>query len=361
MLFNMNVNRKNHEIFFIDYLEGNLDPSQERELMVFLEGNPDLKEELDLLRNTTIRPDDSIAFPEKEELKKEYIPVGDIDPENIDIRLLDLLEGNSSVAGAGETRAFLELNPGFKRDWNIFEETRLMPDHSVVFPGKSRLKKRPLVVYLKTTGLAAASVAALLLITLGLFRIFSPSVDSEILNASSRIAPVTLEPVKVKSLATANPVLKIGAGVRDTGFEPGLAVEVPVSGMSSLKAGSVTYLPLLATTDILAPFPYRMMGNGEFLASIDDVPESRSSLIGRIFTNLVSKTVDEVAPRRETEERKGLDFWTLADYGLKGYNAIADKEISLVTERNDRGKVTEYSLVEEEGTLWNKKRDLSEE
>ena len=45
------LSRSNYEIYFLDYYEGNLTESQRRELMSFLEQNPDLKEEFDSFVN----------------------------------------------------------------------------------------------------------------------------------------------------------------------------------------------------------------------------------------------------------------------------------------------------------------------
>ena len=42
----MKINRNNYEVFFMDYLDGNLDESVVNDFIEFLQKNPDLKEEL---------------------------------------------------------------------------------------------------------------------------------------------------------------------------------------------------------------------------------------------------------------------------------------------------------------------------
>ena len=42
----MKINRNNYEMYFIDYLDGVLSPDLVSELLLFLDENPDLKEEL---------------------------------------------------------------------------------------------------------------------------------------------------------------------------------------------------------------------------------------------------------------------------------------------------------------------------
>ena len=46
----MKINRNNYEAFFIDYLEGNLDEKMVDDFIEFLQQNPDLKEELSVMR-----------------------------------------------------------------------------------------------------------------------------------------------------------------------------------------------------------------------------------------------------------------------------------------------------------------------
>ena len=50
----MDINRQNFETYFIDYLDGRLDPGQVAELLSFLEKNPDLERELKEFENIQI-------------------------------------------------------------------------------------------------------------------------------------------------------------------------------------------------------------------------------------------------------------------------------------------------------------------
>ena len=48
----MQIDRSNYEIWFIDWLDGNLNSLQVEQLKLFLDQNPDLREELDDLNFT---------------------------------------------------------------------------------------------------------------------------------------------------------------------------------------------------------------------------------------------------------------------------------------------------------------------
>ena len=65
----MNITRDNYESFFLDYLEGSLDPSMMEQMHAFLERNPDLKAEMEEFEQVSLIAD-PVLFMEKEKLKK---------------------------------------------------------------------------------------------------------------------------------------------------------------------------------------------------------------------------------------------------------------------------------------------------
>lgn len=67
----MTINRNNYEMYFLDYLEGNLDPVMEEELKTFLANHPDLSAELEQYRNITLSAPD-VHFPYKHHLRKTH-------------------------------------------------------------------------------------------------------------------------------------------------------------------------------------------------------------------------------------------------------------------------------------------------
>jgi len=63
------INRSNYEVWFIDYADGQLSPDQVAEMLLFLEENPDLKNEFSLFEQVTL-PVDTVEFAFKKSLKK---------------------------------------------------------------------------------------------------------------------------------------------------------------------------------------------------------------------------------------------------------------------------------------------------
>ena len=63
------ITKENYEIYFLDYLEGNLHVDLVDEFIEFLQQNPDLKAELEAFQMHHV-PDEKIKFPAKEMLFK---------------------------------------------------------------------------------------------------------------------------------------------------------------------------------------------------------------------------------------------------------------------------------------------------
>ncbi|MEM7104210.1 MAG: hypothetical protein AAF502_13815 [Bacteroidota bacterium] len=64
----MSINRLNYESFAVDYLDGTLKGDQLKEMELFLENNPAIKEALTQMKDLVLDPDFSITFDGKEEL-----------------------------------------------------------------------------------------------------------------------------------------------------------------------------------------------------------------------------------------------------------------------------------------------------
>ncbi len=64
------ITRDNYEIYFVDYLEGNLSDSQVDMVELFLKNNPDLAEELALFSRNEVEDNQKMEFGY---LKKQFL------------------------------------------------------------------------------------------------------------------------------------------------------------------------------------------------------------------------------------------------------------------------------------------------
>jgi hypothetical protein len=160
----MEINRNNYEIYFLDYHEGNLSATQQAELFLFLEQHPDLKEELESFDLVKL-PSSTISFEGKENLKRALIT-----KENVQQYLIGNLEGDLNKEEKHELNKFLFQHPEFKKEEQLFAQTKLSPDKAIVFPAKSKLKHAvPISENKKRAFYFSVAAAACILLMMGVY------------------------------------------------------------------------------------------------------------------------------------------------------------------------------------------------
>src|SRR5688572_20565375 len=135
MLFNMEINRKNYESWFLDYHEGTLAPAKVAELFAFLEDNPDLRTEFEEFENIGLVADiPAVSFGPKDNLHRS-----ELNDDEIRILMLDVLEGNAN-SHRDELMQLLANRPELAAEWKILQQT-ILPVSEVTFKDKSVLLK----------------------------------------------------------------------------------------------------------------------------------------------------------------------------------------------------------------------------
>lgn len=132
----MIVNRNNYEEYFILYLDNELDAASRREVEDFIERNPDLKEELELLSQFKLSPD-PIVFPGKAGLLKNETNRL-VNADNYKEWLLLYVDNELTAAQKQQVMLFIENHPAVQKELELFEQARLEPE-TIVYPGKEKL------------------------------------------------------------------------------------------------------------------------------------------------------------------------------------------------------------------------------
>ena len=165
----MALSRNNYEIFFLDYLEGTLKPDQVADLILFMEQNPDLKEEFNHLEIVYLTPDNTIQFENKQRLKKNIIvSVGEINHTNYHDYFIADLEGDLSKTDTLILHKFLAANPFLEPDVEAYKKTVLIPEETIVYKSKNRLKKN--IIHWNRILYYSTGIAAAIIILLWLYR-----------------------------------------------------------------------------------------------------------------------------------------------------------------------------------------------
>jgi len=133
----MKINRDNYEIYFIDYLDGNLSLEEIDLLLDFMNENPDLKEELKGLEQIKIESREE-KIPSFNHLKRN-----DFDhPEIFEETCIRAIENELNQHEKLLFEKHLTTNKLHQKEFELFRATISEPDPFTVFEKKEQLKKK---------------------------------------------------------------------------------------------------------------------------------------------------------------------------------------------------------------------------
>jgi len=149
-----NINRDNYETFFLLYTDNELSAAEKKEVEEFVDANPDLQEELVMLQQSILKPDDIVFNDKKSLLKDEFIP------SRLQEMLLLHLDNELTSTERDELEGLIKADANAKREWDILQQTKLSPANAIVFKEKRSLyrKEAGRVVAFPWWRIAAAAV-----------------------------------------------------------------------------------------------------------------------------------------------------------------------------------------------------------
>jgi hypothetical protein len=343
----MSINRNNYEAYFLDYRENNLNPEQVAELLIFLEENPDLKEEFESFEDIVLAPDPNIILSKKESLKKnEFIPTDNISQRNYNDFMIADLEGDLNEDESLELKAFISLNPKTKLEYNFYRSTFLKPDKSIQFFRKDKLKKTGLFVVYKTQAVYALAVAASIIILLGVYFNFPDQpAKREFTNTINKLTPKSVytgasvfnadnetQPMQQIEYRFTKAPEPLTAGK----FESREKNNLPeISHLKSMQIASVSMVgkPEHQNMELqLRINESSLMAITESATTTETQPQK--SFVSRFVSGLAGKVI-------KTDNLKGKSF---LDFTIEGYNLMADKNVTLEKEVDETGRVIAYSV-----------------
>lgn len=382
----MMITRENYESFFLDYLENRLDENQKAKLQIFLEKNPDLKEELCGMELIPLTEDDPIVFEDKHLLKKNtVISVGKINRKTCQEYFIASAENDLDKTDTILLHRFLDRNPFLKPEYELFRKMHLAPDCSIIYPDKKSLKKG-FLVFLQTHRSLVYSVAAAIIVLL-LWISFPGNKKNERMNEFSEI--VSDKPV-IPQVTTADNISKetsadvSGASglqddltaiteenpeilkepsaemaekpeqpeikIPDPGKEillikplPELEYNVPekVDPAASVNNKEIISMERQYYSQI---FPYIRTAEDYYLTDAErpEETEEYQSFLSFAYSRL-KKMFLKRSPEQEHDNR--ISFWTIADLGITGINQLTHRDIQLDRLHDENGNVVAYNIV----------------
>lgn len=334
----MEIDRYNYEVFFIDYFDHVLNPQEVAELLIFLEENPDIKEEFENFEHIVIPYDSDIVFPLKNNLKRtnNAVPFSDND-------IIAFLEGDLDSESSKNFTFQLNNDPSLQIRVNTFKNTYLTPDESIFLNNKNNLKRHGLVPIVLKISYFAISVAAVVFIALGLINFFSQ-------NSQEKVA-------KVNGLKkTKNPFLQVYDSIPE-GFITPKAIRMASSNTKFTSAPG--YLPLREPIAAIHPVvilkagyismdslpPFSIAHREQFVLLYEYIIlremewSAEQSFMGRFLASAFKKLLPFKSISSQDEQNKS--FVSLM---VKGYGIMTDKDIDYSEITDKSGQIVAYSL-----------------
>lgn len=156
------VNLNNYEIFALDYIEGNLSMEDSAAFNLFLQNHPEIRNEINNLKNDPINFESDVEFDQKLNLKKEALLNEDINLSNYQNYFVAFHEGDLSDKSKSKVDEFVNQNTSTTEAFTLFSKIRFTLDKTVHYPLKRQLKKPTPLVFLYRGLRVAASLALIL-------------------------------------------------------------------------------------------------------------------------------------------------------------------------------------------------------
>jgi hypothetical protein len=123
------------------YADNELSAAEKKEVELFVEQYPDLKQEFNLILFTINTPDENVGLADKVFLmKKEEDSF--INENNYEAIFVLYHDDELSAAQKNETEQFLKKHPQFFDEFDLIGKARLIADKKIIYPGKKDLYRR---------------------------------------------------------------------------------------------------------------------------------------------------------------------------------------------------------------------------
>jgi len=347
------INRNNYESYLIDLMEGNLDARTTEEVMLFLDANPDIKEEFAEFENVAVEPVE-VTFEDKSALKqKEVLPVGSVSEENYETKFIAYYEHDLSLLERKDVEQFVKLNPDLKKEFVFFGKLIISKDESIVFAGKDDLYKRRKAIPLFWIS-SAAAVFLVLISVVGLLKYDVFELPQPDVNKVAQVVPVTSspdqkdkenkeEPVSPSENIKTEEVQKVP--VKEERVEIQNSVVEPKSKLQPRAYALLEEMPSskvnirLTSDEVYCRFKYR-----DAMADTKAVnPEKSKSLVGKLIAGLFNKAKKRIVP--VVSEGSGEPLMAqIFDGGARILNDFTGTEANVTKYYDNRGNLIAYQF-----------------
>lgn len=333
----MTINRYNYEVFLVDYLDGNLNPSLASELMMFLDQNPDLKEEFDGLGDAVLVAE-NISYPGKSDLKKKSFLKDGIDNEQ-DYRYIAAIEGVLSVDEQLKLEKELSQNPVKRKVFDIYKKTVIQPAPFIEYPDKLQLKRSRVIPIRYVTLRRTISVAASIAIILGIYTIsrlivgqkeISIGTNNRILAIEKPQANTKSKQISVENKTVTKAITQEKNEIAFVKVEPVNADTLPNKVIPQQAEQILTQIASIESRNIIIGKNYQYEQVGILLEEYS----LRSD-----FAVKYGNSVAENTPIKSGYREIGL--FEILQYGVQKFGNLIGKDLKLTAKKDKTGRIEE--------------------
>lgn len=338
----MKISRSNYEIWFADRLDGKLDDLRMRELELFLEENPDLKEEFDEFAGMRIDPPELHFYGKKNLLKSPM----DLPDNQFEYLCVASLENDLSSDQQHEFQELVSADLEKKKAFELISRMKLAPP-AIKFQHKKKLLRRTRagkVVRLSVAMLSAAAVIAMILLLQPLKTRSTDDLNSAGNSISAVVNKEEIPGTIVKSEEASGEEASVQQTTISRTVANGIVTNVTNSGADSITLRTVIHeIPVEKiyfngkiemsgeySTGILAASPVIIPP-----ATIQPVFNNDRSNVARFL----ARNFREKLMKEKTAGDSPLKSYEIAEAGISGLNRLLGWEMALTENTNERGQL----------------------
>lgn len=331
----MTINKSNYEIWFIDWIDGNLNDIQIEKLLLFLKENPDLEEEFAEITSCHLKPPLN-TFPNKNLLRKSTKNITDSQFEYLCIASA---ENDLSKEQSDELKEIVNYDPEKRRIFELFQKSKL-PRETIVYNRKNLLIRRTIGQQVLRIAFAGLSAAAVIIFAIIAFNLRTNKHS----DYTEKTAQVVIKNDKVSSEKTQTSVEKVTPviiqkknKVSENLKKTDQVLPVQKDSVSIPPQRNPVIIEKIAFT----PDAYieRNEIPGYLIASTNNaiVPEYDDGQSK--FSRFIAKTFREKLLKEKTPKDTPLKGYEFAKAGISGLNLLLGWEMALDEKKDESGNL----------------------
>jgi hypothetical protein len=137
----MNINKDNYEEYFLLYADNELSKAERKMVKIFVQENPEFKEEFCMLKLTINIPDEEVKLEDKSFLLKNESSFL-INKNNYEEIFVLYHDNELSEKEKFGTENFVAQHPNLKAEFELICKAKLSPDSLIVYPDKKELYRK---------------------------------------------------------------------------------------------------------------------------------------------------------------------------------------------------------------------------